>query len=172
MRAEGKSLRGTAAERSVSALLLSRWEVQKVGEMDPCNKLFKSKKKANLPGPLRQLEAIKEPLLRYIFEMRKQGVIINSWGVALRASYLSPEFREKSFTARVSAVKHWLVTHSMSYRMGTHTGQRPPAKVESKACKYMAYMRRIVLGGNRDRRFILNMDQMQVFFFDERQAYA
>jgi hypothetical protein len=148
----------------VSALLLSRWEAQKVGEMDPHDKLFKSKKKANLPGPLSQLEGIEEPLFCYIFEMREQGVIINSWNVALRASYLSPEFREKSFTARISAVKRWLVAHSMRYQMGTHTGQHPPAKVESKARKYMAYMRRIVLGGNRDRRFILNMDQTPVYF--------
>jgi hypothetical protein len=148
----------------VSALLLLRWEAQKVGEMDPRNKLFKSKKKANLPGPLSQLEGIEEPLLRYIFEMREQGVIINLWNVALRASYLLPEFRKKSLTARVSAVKRWLVAHSMRYQMGTHTGQRPPAKVESKAHEYMAYMRRILLGGNRDRRFILNMDQTPVCF--------
>jgi hypothetical protein len=94
MRMGGKSLRGAAAELSVSASLLSRWEAQKVGEMDPRDKLFKSKKKSNLPGPLSQLEGIEEPLLRYIFEMHKQGVIINSWNVALRASYLSPEFRE------------------------------------------------------------------------------
>jgi hypothetical protein len=115
MRVEGKFLWGTAAELSVSALVLSRWEAQKVGEMDPCGKLFKSKKKANLPGPLSQLEGIKEPLLRYIFEMHEQGVIINSWNVALRASYLSPEFREKSFTSQVSVVKGWLVAHSMRY---------------------------------------------------------
>jgi hypothetical protein len=48
--------------------------------------------------------------------------------------------------------------------MGTHTAQRPPAKVESEACNYMACMRRIVLGSNRDRRFILNMDQTPVYF--------
>jgi hypothetical protein len=149
MRMEGKSLRGAAAELSVSVLLLSRWEAQKVGEMDPCDKLFKSKKKTNLPGPLSQLEGIKEPLLCYIFEMREQGVIINSWNVALRASYLSPEFCEKSFTTQVSAVKRWFVAHSMRYRMGTHTGQHPLAKVKSKAREYMAYMRRIVLGSNQ-----------------------
>ncbi len=94
MRVKGKSLRGTAVELNVCVLLLLRWEPQKVGEMDPCNKLFKSKKKANLAGLLNQLEAIKEPLLCYIFEMRKQGVIINSWSVALRALYILEEFHE------------------------------------------------------------------------------
>ncbi len=42
--------------------------------------------------------------------------------------------------------------------------QRAPAKVESKALNHMAYMRCIVLGSNRNRRFILNMDQTPVYF--------
>ena len=100
MRAEGKLLQGTAGELNVSALLLSRWEVQKVGKMDPCDRLFKSKKRATHAGPLSQLEVLEEPLLHYIFEMCKQGVIVNMWGVTLRASYLLPKFREKLFTAQ------------------------------------------------------------------------
>jgi hypothetical protein len=49
--------------------------------------------------------------------------------------------------------------------MGTHTAQRPPAKVESEALDYMNYMCRIILGStNRDRHFILNMDQTPVYF--------
>jgi hypothetical protein len=52
MRAEGKSLRGIAAELKVCASLLSRWEAQKVGKMDPRDKLFRSKKKADVAGLL------------------------------------------------------------------------------------------------------------------------
>ncbi len=89
--------------------------MQKVGEMDPCNKLFKSKKKANVAGLLSQLEVIKEPLLRYVFELRERGIAVNTFTVASRASYLLPEFHKKSFTAQCSAVKHWLVAHSMRY---------------------------------------------------------
>ena len=48
--------------------------------------------------------------------------------------------------------------------MGTHTSQRPPAEVESEAVDFMRFMRVIVSGGNRDRRFIINMDQTPVFF--------
>jgi hypothetical protein len=163
MRLEGKSLQGVAAEK-VCALLLSRWEAQKVGEMDPRDKFFKSKKKANVAGPLSQLEVIKEPLLHYIFELHERGITVNTFTVTLRASYLKPEFCEKLFTTRCSTVKRWLVAHSMRYRMGTHTLQRAPAKVESKALDHMAYVRHIVLGSNRDRHFILNMDQTPVYF--------
>jgi hypothetical protein len=48
--------------------------------------------------------------------------------------------------------------------MGTHTLQRAPAEVESKALDHMAYMRHIILGSNCDQHFILNMDQKPVYF--------
>jgi hypothetical protein len=160
MRAEGKLLQGIAAELKVCALLLSRWEAQKVGEMDPRSKLFKSKKKAKIAGPLSQLEVIEEPLLRYVFELHKRGIAINTFTVALRASYLLPELRKKPFTVQCSVVKCWFVAHLMRYRMGTHTLQRAPAEVKSEALDHMAYMLRIVLGSNRDRRFILDMARL------------
>ncbi len=48
--------------------------------------------------------------------------------------------------------------------MGTHTSQRPPAEVQGEAFDFMRFVRVIVSGGNRDRHFIINMDQMPVFF--------
>jgi hypothetical protein len=75
---------------------------------------------------LSQSEAIEEPLLHYIFELREQGVNVNLWRVALRASYLSAEFREKSFTARCSAVKRWLVASFDEVSNGhTHRAASP-----------------------------------------------
>jgi len=115
-------------------------------------------------GPSGQLKAIKDELLCYIFEQREQGVEIKVFMVALRASFLSPEFREKSFTARCSSVKRFMRAHSFAYRMGTHMSQRPPAEVEGEASDFMQFVRVIVSGANRDRRFILNMDQTPVYF--------
>ena len=48
--------------------------------------------------------------------------------------------------------------------MGKHTSQRPPTEVESMAFDFMRFMCRIVSGSNRDRRFVINMDQMPVYF--------
>ena len=103
-------------------------------------------------------------LLRYIFEKREQGIEIKVFTVMLRASFMSPEFRKKSFTARCSCVKRFMHAHSFSYRMGTYTSQQPPAEVESEAFDFMRFVRVIVSGGNRDRRFIINMDQTPVYF--------
>jgi hypothetical protein len=62
-------------------------------------------------------------------------------------------------------VKRFLIAHSFLYQMGTHTPQCPPAKVGSKAFNFMRFMRRIVSGGNHERRFVINMDQMPVYFW-------
>jgi hypothetical protein len=48
--------------------------------------------------------------------------------------------------------------------MGTHTSQRLLAEVESEAFNFMRFVSIIVSGGNRDRRFIINLDQTPVFF--------
>jgi hypothetical protein len=132
--------------------------------MDPKDKLFKSKKMCSHPGPPGQLATINEPLLCYVFEQCKQGIVVNTFKIALRASFHSPRFHKKSFTTHCSAVKRWIFAHSMVYRMGTHTSQRPPAEVANEAADYMVYMRQMVVGINRDRRYILNMDQTLVYF--------
>jgi hypothetical protein len=158
------TLCAAAGELRVSVANLSRWVLQGMGKIDRLDKILRSKKKAALTGPSSQLKAIEGDLLRYIFEQREQGVEIKVFTVVLRASFISPEFREKSFTARCSCVKRFMHAHSFAYRMGTHTSQRPPTEVEGEASDFMKFVRVIVSGGNRDRRFILNMDQTPVFF--------
>ena len=48
--------------------------------------------------------------------------------------------------------------------MGTHQTQRKPEEVAAEASDYMNLIRPLLLGPHRDRRFILNMDQMPVYF--------
>ena len=59
--------------------------------------------------------AIKDALLRYIFELHEQVIKMNMLMVLLRASFFSPEFRAKSFTAPLSCVKRFMIAHSYSY---------------------------------------------------------
>jgi len=61
-----------------------------------------------LTGPSSQLKAIEDGLLRYTFEKLEQGIEIKVFAVVLRASFMSPEFREKSFTVRCSCVKRFM----------------------------------------------------------------
>ena len=157
-------MHAAVSELRVSATNLLKWVSQGVGEIDHLDKILRSKKKAADGGPLSQVKAIEGALLRYIFEYHEQGVAVSTFMIVLRVSFILSEFREKSFTARCSTVKRFMIAHLISYQMGTHTLQHPPAKVESKAFNFMQFMRRIVSSGNRDRRFVINMDQMLVYF--------
>ncbi len=58
MMGEGKSLRAAASELRVSVANISRWALQGVGEINHLDKILWSKKKAVLPGPVSQLQAI------------------------------------------------------------------------------------------------------------------
>ena len=112
MQAGGMSLHGAASELCVSVANLSRWASQGVGKINHLDQILKSKKKVAHSGPLSQLKAIEGALLRYIFKYREQGAAVNTIMIALRASFISPEFREKSLIVRCSAVKCFLIAHS------------------------------------------------------------
>ncbi len=152
------------SELHVSIVNLSKLALQGVVKIDHPDKILRSKKKVALTGPVSQLKAIKDVLLCYIFKLCEQGITVNTFMVVLRASFILPEFRAKRFTVRCSCVKHFLIAHSFSYQMSTHTLQCPPAEVESKAFDFMQFMRLIVSDGNCDQRSIINMDQTPVYF--------
>ncbi len=121
-------------------------------------------KKAAHAGPLGQLKAIKEPLLRHIFELREQEVAVSTFEVVVKASQLCPTFGAKHFVARCSTVKCFVCTHSLVYRMGTHLSQRKPEEVEEEAKDYMRLIRLFLIGRHHDLRFVINMDQTPVYF--------
>ena len=127
--------------------------------------MLKSKRKVNHPGPLAgQLKPLEGALLRHIFEQREQGITVRMFDLVIKASSLSPEFNAKHFVARESAMKRFIRANSLVYRMGTHESQRQPDDVATEALDYMNLMRPLLEGPHRDRRFILSMDQMPVFF--------
>ncbi len=92
LQGEGRLLQSAVDKLRVSVANLSRWAAQKINKVNPMDLLFTKKKKAVHPGPLSQLMAIEEPLLHYIFELRKQGQTINRFVIVLRASYILPKF--------------------------------------------------------------------------------
>jgi hypothetical protein len=130
--------------------------------------LLKTKKESIHPGPLGQLKLLKEALLKYIFKQCKQGIKVSTLSIIVVASNLSTEFGKNDFIARCSAVKRFVHAHSV-YQMGTHLCQCKPEEVEAEASNYMCLICPLLFGPHRDRRFILNMDQTLVYFFDEHE---
>ena len=77
---------------------------------------------------------------------------------------MCPVFNAKTFVAKTSAVRRFMQANLLVYRMGTHESQRHPEEVAKEAADVMLLMYPILERPHRDRRYILNMDQMPVFF--------
>jgi hypothetical protein len=103
------------AELHVSHSNLVKWTAKGIGNFDSMDKILKFKKKLTGNGPLGQLKSLEDALLHYIFELRKQGVIINTFIVVLRASFLSAKFHAKNYTVHCSVVKLYFAAHSFAY---------------------------------------------------------
>ena len=109
------TLQKAAAELRVSHSNLVKWTAKGIGDIDSLDKILKSNKKSTANGPLGQLKSLEHALLRYIFKLQEQGVIINTFSVVLRALFLLPEFRGKTFTAQYSAMKRFFIAHLFAY---------------------------------------------------------
>ncbi len=102
-------------ELRVSHSNLVKWTAKGIGNIDFLDKILKSKKKSTGNGPLGQLKSMEDALLRYIFELRKQGDLVKMFVVVLRVLFLSPEFRAKTNTAPCCAIKRFFVAHLFTY---------------------------------------------------------
>ena len=122
------------------------------------------RKKTTHDGPHGQLAAHEDNLLRFVFELREQGMAVSTSMIVIKASILDADFASKTKIAKYCAVRRFVNAHSMVYRMGTHESQRHPDKVAEEASDYMAVVRKLVVGPHRDPRFIMNMDQTPVYF--------
>ena len=120
------------------------------------------KKKALVDGPTGCLDPIKDNLHHWIFELRECGHTVDRAMVSTKASVLLHSFGEKSDAAKYAAVKRFLDRMSLVYRMGTKESQRPPKEVGAKALDFIESAHKKV--ALRNKRFIINMDQMPVFF--------
>jgi len=181
-----RSRRRTFTNRAKAAMIraVKRKELQGVSQrqachslgIDPSNyckwvkkrdKLQKGNPKAKTlcRGPESVLDEIEEPLLCYIFELREQGMEVKVPMVSIRAQQLLQKFKDKpTREAKLASVRRWMAHHSIVYQMGTHVSQRDPADTANEATDWMALVRRKVVGPNRHKDFIINMDQTPVPF--------
>jgi hypothetical protein len=80
------------------------------------------------------------------------------------ASNLSTEFGKKRFVTWRSATKHFVYAFLLVCKMGMQVCQHKPDEVEVEASDYMHLICPLLFGPHRNQRFILNMDQMPVYF--------
>ena len=109
-------------------------------------------------------------LLSFIFEMRETGMAVSVNSIVLKALQLSREFREKTYTARYSAVRQFIHVHGFMHQMGTHLSQRQPSEMEEITADFACVTCEKLQMSCRDKAYIINMDQTPVpFSYDPKQ---
>ena len=115
-------------------------------------------------GPQSQLKKVETELLNFIFARREQGCAIKFSSVVMKASKLLPEFSVKTITAKDAAVRRFLKSHDLVYRIGTHVSQKSPKLAEDDAADFVKTICPFLYGPSRHPSFILNMDQTLVYY--------
>ena len=110
-------------------------------------------------------------LLSFIFEMRETGMAVSVNSIVLKASQLSREFREKTITARHSAVHRFINVHGFVHQMGTHLSQCQPSEMKEIAADFVCVTWEKLQMSCRDKAYIINMDQTPVqFSYDPKKT--
>ena len=116
-------------------------------------------RKINLdcPGLLAPLD---NRLLRYVFQLHDQGMVVTTQIVSIRASDLCQIFHANLDGAKSLIVHSWLKAQGLSYQMGTNESQHSPAKAASDVLDFMQEIRKKVSEKNHEKN-VINMDQTQ-----------
>ena len=99
-------------------------------------------------------------LFSFIFEMRETGMAVSVNSIVLKAR----EFREKTYTARHSAMRRFINVHGFVHWMGTHLSQHQPSEMEEIAADFICVTHEKLQMSYRDEAYIINMDQTPVPF--------
>ena len=156
----GLSLRQACDAVGVHHSLLVCWRKQKARLMHIPNPSVKS----THIGMASILKEHEEVLLRFIFELREQGIQVSLGMVALKASLLSRLFKEKTTNAKEKIVSRFVVSHGLKHHMGTHESQRDPRETATEALDYMQHVKVKLAQPNRHADYIINMDQTAIPF--------
>ena len=164
---KGISLREASKSINISHKQILNWKKQSEKMKGKSNQHAKSLG----DGVQSFLSPCTDRLLSFIFEMRETGMAVSVNSIVLKASQLSREFREKSMTARHSAVRRFINVHGFMHRMGTHLSQCQPSEMEEIAADFIRVTQEKLQMSCRDEAYIINMDQTPVpFSYDPKKT--
>ena len=103
-------------------------------------------------------------MLRWMFELREQGMPVSLRMVYLKAGELNARFRRKLVPAKYAAVRRLVRSHRFVIRIKTHVSQRPPSETQQEALDFVLFMQTRIIGRHRHPDYIINMDQTPIFF--------
>ena len=142
---------------------LSLWEASKSMNGRMKNKNNQHAKSLG-DGVTSFLSLYTDNLLSLICEMRETGMAVSVNSIVLKASQLSREFREKTYTARHSAMHRFINVHGFMHQMGTHLSQHQPSEMEEIAADFVCVTHGKLQMSYSDEAYIIDMDQTPVPF--------
>ena len=161
---KGVSLREASKSINISHKQILDWKKQ-------VEKMKGKSTKSLGDGVTSFLSPYTDRLLSLIFKMRETGMAVSVDSIVLKVSQLSREFREKSITARHSAMRRFINVHGFVHQMGTHLSQRQPSEMEEIAAGFICVTWEKLQLSCRDKAYIINMDQTPVpFLYDPKKA--
>ena len=157
---KGLSLREASKLINISHKQIFNWKKQAQKMKSKNNQHVKSLG----DGVTSFLSPYTDSLLSFIFKMRETGMAVSVNSIVLKALQLSREFREKTITARHSAMHQFINVHGFVHRMGTHLSQCQPSEMEEIATDFVCVTQEKLQMSCRDEAYIINMDQTPVLF--------
>ena len=155
---KGLSLREASKSINISHKQILDWKKQAEKMKSKNNQHTKSLG----DGVTSFLSPYTDSLLSFIFKMRETGMAVSVNSIVLKVSQLSREFREKTITARHSAMRRFINVHGFMHQMGTHLSQCQPSEMEEIATDFICVTREKLQMSCRDEAYIINMDQTPV----------
>jgi hypothetical protein len=114
------------------------------------------------PGRSSALKELRDSLLHSIFELREQGIQVNTCTVRNQASRMSQSFNDKNMKAKKASVARFVKKMGYTHRIGTHVAQRNHKDDEEDTLHFIMMMREKVALMNRDD--VINMDQTPILY--------
>jgi hypothetical protein len=114
------------------------------------------------PGRPTGLGDFQNSLTRSVFELREQGLQVNTRTVRKEASRLSEIFKDKTKIAKVSCIRRFVKRVGLRNRVSIHVAQKNHQETEEESSHFLVLMKQKLSGMNPDD--VINMDQTPIPF--------
>ena len=125
----GASQHSVCKSININRKLINDWNKQFPQLIDATN----NKAKSLCKGMQSCLFPFSDSLLSFIFELREQGMAVNTSMILMKAAKISRQFCEKSREAQISCVRRFVKAQGLVHRLGTHESQRAPEETQTEA---------------------------------------
>jgi hypothetical protein len=158
---EGLSQRAACEDVNIHHTMFGVW-VKQLGDFGQARN---NKSRSLCSGRISCLAPFQNDLLRFIFELREQGMAVSINMVKIKAAQLSTEFEQKSECAQYNTARRFVRSNGLVFRLGTNESQRSPTETAAEAIDFMMTIARPKVNQpHRHPDFIINMDQTPIPF--------